>query len=92
MQELLESHPDSADLTHVNMLSELLIREGQPGQVLELIQQAAATLCADDGLPIELQVRRPHHPRMAQHDVPACMIAARRMKTGNISFCRAEQA
>lgn len=57
MQELLTQHPESVDLTHVNMLAELLIKAGQPRQVLDLIQEAAATLCGDEGLPIELQVQ-----------------------------------
>ena len=57
-QDLLAQHPGSADLTHVNMLAERLMRGGQARQVLDLIRQAAATLCDSDGLPIELQVRR----------------------------------
>ena len=56
MQDLLTNYPESADLTHVNMLAELLIRGNQPRLVLDLIQQAAITLCGTDGVPIELQV------------------------------------
>ncbi|KAK9787253.1 hypothetical protein WJX73_002044, partial [Symbiochloris irregularis] len=57
LQELLDRHESSADLTHVNMLCELLMRSKQPQRVLTLIQGTAFNMCGDEGLPVELQAK-----------------------------------
>lgn len=59
VQDLFDRHEASADLTHVNMLCELLMRAKQPQEVLSLIQGTAINMCGAEGLPVELQVTLP---------------------------------
>lgn len=57
---LLEHHiatyPAEVDLTHVNILAELQMDVGEHGRAAATIQHAAAALCPDGQLPIDLQV------------------------------------
>jgi len=58
---LLEHHiatyPAEVDLTHVNILAELQMDVGEHGRAAATIQHAAAALCPDGQLPIDLQVK-----------------------------------
>ena len=82
VQNLLEEHPDSSDLTHVNILAELLIKAQQPQQVLDLINGAAAEMCGDGGVPVELQVLP--SPALAGHVIFFCSACSCRWR---VSLC-----
>ena len=55
LEELMSIHPGSIDYTHINILAELYMQQGQHARVTEVIQRAAE-LMSDQDLPIDLQV------------------------------------
>ena len=55
LEELMSSHPGSIDYTHINILAELYMQQGQHARVAEVIQRATELL-SDQDLPIDLQV------------------------------------
>lgn len=57
LQCFAADHPEAMDLTCVNILAELHIGDEEWAEASRLIADAAAQLCADGGLPIDLQVR-----------------------------------
>lgn len=55
LQDFIEAQPASVEQTHVNILAELYMQQGQYGSVAGIIQKAAE-LAPDQELPIDLQV------------------------------------
>eukprot|EP00191_Tetraselmis_sp_GSL018_P017842 CAMPEP_0177584482 /NCGR_PEP_ID=MMETSP0419_2-20121207/3923_1 /TAXON_ID=582737 /ORGANISM="Tetraselmis sp., Strain GSL018" /LENGTH=972 /DNA_ID=CAMNT_0019074031 /DNA_START=110 /DNA_END=3024 /DNA_ORIENTATION=- len=58
LEKHVDSFPQQTDLTDINMLCELYMQCQQYPQARGLIDRAEAVLCAVDGLPIDLQVKR----------------------------------
>ena len=54
-QDVMETQPASVDQTHINILAELYMQQGEYGSVAGIIQRAVA-LAPDQELPIDLQV------------------------------------
>ena len=61
-QGILEQHPESCDLTVVNILAELLVEVGRYEEVLTAIAQARSRYCAGGTLPVDLTVKVPPAP------------------------------
>lgn len=54
-KDVMETQPASLDQTHINILAELYMQQGEYGSVAGIIQRAVA-LAPDQELPIDLQV------------------------------------
>ena len=57
LEEFIETHTAAVEQTHINILAELYMQQGQYSNVMGIIRKAEL-LAADQELPIDLQVSR----------------------------------
>ena len=66
LEQQVQNFPDATDLTHINILAELLMDAGQHERAWGLIRRAEQLPCMQDGVPIDLTVRAPLLPASLQ--------------------------